>query len=149
MLGKRSNPEDSPSLYQESEDQKRTLFISNLPIGTQEEDVLALFGEGNPVLATIKDIRIVNRSESDQSKVYIDFSSYQECLEAKKINGKIIGGRKLYVDISKPPEKADNKNTLHIRNLPFGMTEDEVLSGLKVDRKDLLDVRFKKGFCFI
>ena len=29
------------------------------------------------------------------------------------------------------------------------MTEDEVLSGLKVDRKDLLDVRFKKGFCFI
>lgn len=50
---------------------------------------------------------------------------------------------------SKPPEKDDEKFTLFLNNLPFGLTEDELFKALKFCKPDIIEVRLKKSYAFV
>lgn len=139
-LGKRDNP------FKESEEHKKTLFVSNLPIGFTQADIL----ENLTITSTIDDIRIINRKSNDSSIAYIDFDSKEAALEAKnELNRRILHGKKIYAEISKPPTSKDNTNTLFVNNLPFGLSEEDLIEGLKIDREGLVEIRLKKAYGFV
>ena len=151
LLGKReeSTPTEENSLYKAFEKAKKTLYVSNLRIGASQADILSML----TITSTIDDIRIINRKRQGQEEssiAYIDFDSPEAALEAKEeLNGKIVFGRKLKAEISKPPTKADNTNTLFLNNLPYGMEEGELIKELKLDTSILVNISMKRSYAFV
>jgi len=154
IIGKRDALEtaNEDGVYDGTEKSRLTLFVSNLEIGSSKSDVLGLFMEHKEIASTIKDVRIINRKNDDVpcSLAYIDFSSKEECSAAKKvIHGMLVRGRKVYAEVSKPPEKDTNENTLLLKNLPFDLKEDSALKELRVKPTDVSDFRPKRGMAYI
>ena len=146
--GLKEKNQQNGSLYENEEKAKKTLFVKNLRLGIKEEEILDML----TITSTIEDIRIINRKtkHNESSTAYIDFNSPQAVLEAKKeLNKKIYFGRKLYAEVSKPPAADENKNTLFVRNVPYEITEDEFIDEVNLDRALVLQVRMKRGFCYV
>lgn len=103
------------------------------------------------ITSSIEDIRIIHRKSQNCSIAYVDFDSKQAALEAKnELNLRIVNGRKVYAEISKPPSKDDNsKNTIFVNNLPYGMKQDDLVEGLQLSLGDLVEVRIKKAYAFV
>ena len=97
----------------------------------------------------VVDVRIVQQPAKNYSICYVDFVSEEEATACLSIDRQNIDGRTIFVAKSKPPEKDDEKFTLFLNNLPFGLTEDELFKALKFCKPDIIEIRLKKSYAFV
>jgi len=131
-----------------SKDSPYTVFVKNLSPNIRDDELKDLFSQ----VCRVKASRIVrNLKGQSKGRAYVDlFSSedMQKCIET--FNDTLIDGCKVTIAVSAPPEKA-NKDalTLFLINLPFELTEEELLAEVSGFGK-VADVRIPRndqGFC--
>jgi len=91
----------------------------------------------------------VQQPAKNYSICYVDFVSEEEATASLTIDRQNIDGRTIFVAKSKPPEKDEEKFTLFLNNLPFGLTEDELFKVLKFCKSDIIEIRLKKSYAFV
>lgn len=131
-----------------SKDSPYTVFVKNLSCNIRDDELKDLFAQ----VCRVKACRIVrNLKGQSKGRAYVDLcsdSDMQKCIET--FNNTLIDGCKVTIAVSAPPEKA-NKDalTLFLINLPFELTEDELLSHCSSFGKvsDIRIPRNEKGFC--
>lgn len=131
-----------------SKDSPYTVFVKNLSRNIRDDELKDLFAQ----VCRVKACRIVrNLKGQSKGRAYVDLCSeedLQKCIET--FNDTLIDGCKVSIAVSAPPEKA-NKDalTLFLINLPFELTEDELLAQVSCFGK-VADVRIPRndqGFC--
>ncbi len=83
---------------------QKKLFVGGIPYSLQQEELNELFSQfGQVTSATIIRDRVTNQSRGFG---FVEMATEDEAGEAmRKLNGMVIGGRRIVVDESKPQEK--------------------------------------------
>ena len=107
-----------------------TAFINNIPLSLKEHQLEEIIKQ----VGRVKAVRIVrDRKGNSKGFAYADFNSENDLIQTvANLNGKEIQGNVVSIAISKPPEENPNENcTIFVNNLPFDITESEILENLQ------------------
>lgn len=159
-------------------EERRSLFVRSLPPTATSESLTEYFSQHYPV----KHATVVVDRNTKESRGYgfVTFTDADDAIEAKKkLNGQVLGGRRLVLDVAEPRHRAGGTSVvksglaeekrrreeemaesrkapkLIIRNLPWSIKKSEQLSKLfmkygKIKFADLPSDKGKmKGFGFI
>lgn len=159
-------------------EERRSLFVRSLPNTATNESLTEYFSQHYPV----KHATVVVDRATKESRGYgfVTFTDADDAIEAKKkLNGQMLGGRKLVLDVAEPRHRAGGDSVvksglaeekrrreeemaearkapkLIIRNLPWSVKKPEQLSKLfmkygKIKFADLPSDKGKlKGFGFV
>jgi RNA recognition motif-containing protein len=95
---------------------QKKLFVGGIPYSLQQEEMKDLFSQyGQVTSATIIRDRGTNQSRGFG---FVEMNTEEEAAEAmRKLNGMVIGGRRIVVDESRPQEKKGYREAyVHSRN---------------------------------
>jgi len=89
---------------------QKKLFVGGIPYSLEQEEIRDLFSQyGEVTSATIIRDRVTNQSRGFG---FVEMSTEEQAAEAmRKLNGMVIGGRRIVVDESKPQEKRGLRET--------------------------------------
>ena len=134
------------------EDESKTIiYVRGIPKEATNEELYALIPTGEQVA----EIRCVRNGKGEcKGYAYIEFKSHESCAESLRILGaqkiELRGGR-LSFYLSKPPKSAGAASTegeeekkrseIFLNNLPFSISEDEILERLGGHRESIEEVR--------
>jgi len=133
--------EDTKEKNLDPEKEGRTVFVGNLPTTYQKKDLKQLFagygkietvrfrGAGRPDLKTTKKAAVITRKfhdDRDNINGYVRFATIAEATNACAVNGKVVEGHKLRVDMATSSKKHDNKLAVFLGNLDFNCKEDDI-----------------------
>lgn len=158
------------------EENRRTLFVSNVPLETKAEEFKKYFSQyGNVLSVRFRNVPLLHPGKKSTRKsgiirkdfhpdrssmsAYIIFESKSSADAALKENGEVYNGKHLFVDLAsnKPGKKKDdNVNAVFVSNLPFGAEEEELYQmfekcGRIINIRIVRDEFYKacKGFAYI
>ena len=131
-----------------NKDSPYTVFVKNLSFDVRDDELKDLFSQ----VCRVKACRVVrNLKGQSKGRAYVDLCSeedMQKCIDT--FNNTLIDGCKVSIAVSAPPEKAQKDAvTVFLINLPFELTEDELLAECSAFGKvtDIRIIRNEKGFC--
>lgn len=84
------------------------LYVGNLPYTATEEELKELFGQAG----TVTSVAVIKDRESGRSKgfAFVEMSTAEEAQKAiSTLNGQMLGGRDLRVNIARPREEGGNR----------------------------------------
>ncbi|XP_014209082.1 nucleolar protein 12 isoform X1 [Copidosoma floridanum] len=143
---KSEKPLDSPrkklSPEEKAELDKRTVFVGNVPKDVQQKTIEKLFKKFGAIEnmrirgAVPEDPKMSFKAATITKKIhpkvqsvyaYIVFKDAESAEKAVAVNGHVLDGHTLRVDVVANKDKAhDEKKAVFIGNLPFEITEDQV-----------------------
>ncbi len=83
--------------------QQNKLFVGNLAFSATQADVEALFSD----YGELNEVRLITDRDSGQSRgfAFVTFSAQKDAEAALEMNGRLISGRSLVVNIAKEKSK--------------------------------------------
>lgn len=83
--------------------QQNKLFVGNLAFSATQADVEALFSD----YGELNEVRLITDRDSGQSRgfAFVTFNAQQDAESALEMNGKVVNGRNLVVNIAKEKAK--------------------------------------------
>ncbi|CAD8056705.1 unnamed protein product [Paramecium sonneborni] len=138
---KEQNEEDkAPKVFTDS---SKTIFIKHLPKELSANDVINLIPDCGALECRI----VKDKNQVSKGFGYIDFTNDEDAQKAVNIlNNKMVAGEKLYAAISKPPKLyQDDKLTLYIDNLPYSITEQQLIAKAGEGVKQIRIVKDSQG----
>jgi heterogeneous nuclear ribonucleoprotein A1/A3 len=83
--------------------QQNKLFVGNLAFSATQSDVEALFSD----YGELDEVRLITDRDSGQSRgfAFVTFSAQKDAESALEMNGKLVNGRSLVVNIAKEKAK--------------------------------------------
>ena len=155
--------------------ENRTIFVGNIPTTSTRKQVKQLFKD----FGTVENVRLRSIAVSKDGKLpvkvarrlykqvvgssvnaYVVFESQEEAKAALVMNGHLVNGRHIRVDMCMPPKGSkcsrDQKHSVFVGNLPFSADEEELRSAF-MDCGEVESVRIVrdpktgvgKGFGFV
>ena len=157
------------------ETERRTVFVGNLPTNMTSKKLKRYFqpfgpietirfrGAARPDLKTTKKQAIIQKKFHEKRSsliAYIRFTELESAQKSLKLNGSTIDDKVIRVDIAFKPAKEDNKvdqsRAIFVGNLPFDITEDDVITHFskcgKIDNVRIVrdaQTGIGKGFCYV
>lgn len=108
---------------EEEKNEEKTIFINNLAFTSTEDQIKSLFCK----FGEIKAVRIIKNSEGKcKGYAYVEFNQKTSADLALSQSFMMIEGRNVIIE--KYQETKEQKFVLHVSNLPFDVTEKELLA---------------------
>ena len=157
------------------ETERRTVFVGNLPTDMTSKKLKRHFqpfgaietirfrGAARPDLKTTKKQAIIQKKFHEKRSsliAYIRFTELESAQKSLKLNGSTLDDKVIRVDIAFKPAKEDSKvdqsRAVFVGNVPFDVTEDDVIAHFskcgKIDNVRIVrDAKtgIGKGFCYV
>jgi len=154
--------------------EKRTIFIGNLPSNTTKKQIISLLkecgmieavrfrGAARPDMNTSKKQAIIQRKFHEKRNniiAYARFKDMESVQKSLKFDGKKIGDQTIRIDLATKDDTSKNRDqakAIFVGNLGFATGEDEVREHFS-QCGDITDVRIVrdsqtgigKGFCYV
>ena len=133
--------EDSKKRIIDEEKEKRTIFIGNINVNIKKKHLKKLFSKfgkietvrfrcaSRPDLKTTKKVAVIKQTfheQRDNICAYIRMSSVEEAEACCSLNGTVLDGFTIRVDMALKNKAHDNKKSIFLGNLHFNTKEDDV-----------------------
>jgi len=133
--------EDSKKRIIDEEKEKRTIFIGNLNVNIKKKHLKKLFSKfgkietvrfrcaSRPDLKTTKKVAVIKQTfheQRDNICAYVRMSTVEEAEACCSLNGTVLDGFTIRVDMALKNKAHDNKKSIFLGNLHFNTKEDDV-----------------------
>ena len=133
--------EDTKERIIDEEKEKRTIFVGNLSVNVKKPQLKKLFCKfgkietirfrcaSRPDLKTTKKIAVIKQTfheERDNICAYVRMASVEEAEAGCSLNGTMVDGFTIRVDMALKNKTHDNKKSIFLGNLHFNTKEEDV-----------------------
>ena len=133
--------EDTKTRKADEEKDKRTVFVGNLSVETKKAKLKQIFSQhgkvetvrfrcaSRPDMKTTKKVAVIKQKfheERNNICAYVRMTTVEEAEAACLLNGSIVDGLTIRVDLSLKNKSHDNKKSIFLGNLHFKTKEEDV-----------------------